>query len=100
MQEETEPGKHQHRQDAGDDEVFVVFHGYASTMTSVVGFAWQARMMPLALSSTSSASWTAISTSPELIFTLQIPQVPTRQEFWMPIASSSESSRMVASTWI
>ena len=72
--------KQQDAEDAGDDDAFTLLHGYASTAMSLFGFAWQARMMPLALSSGSRASSTAIATSPDVIFTLHTPQVPTRQE--------------------
>src|SRR6266699_3762347 len=53
MQKEAEPAEHQHREDAGDNGAFTIFHRYASTVTSVLGFAWQARMMPFRMSSSS-----------------------------------------------
>src|SRR4029453_15169098 len=95
MQEETEPAHHKHRKDAGNNHAFVILHPYASTVTGVRGLAWQARIMLSALSSSVSASWTAISTSPEVIFVLHTPQVPMRQEKSMPIPSSSDNSRIV-----
>jgi hypothetical protein len=39
MQKETEPAEHQHREDARDNGAFTIFHRYASTVTSVLGFA-------------------------------------------------------------
>src|SRR6266508_1270138 len=95
MRKEAERAEHQHREDAGDNGAFTIFHRYASTVTSVLGFAWQARMMPFRLSSSSSASCTAMSTSPDVIFVLHTPQVPIRQEKSMPIPSSSDNSRIV-----
>ena len=76
-------GEHdQHDEHEPRDDRGVVFaHGrYASTVTSDVGRAWQARITPAVLSCGSSASSTSIFTSPDRSLTAHSPQLPTRHE--------------------
>ena len=55
-------------------------HVHASTVTSSVDFAWQAKTIPFSSSPGCNPSFTSMVTWPAVFLTRQTPQTPTRQE--------------------